>query len=315
MAIFSDWHFCHDIQLSPQETSLYLSLLTVLRNKNSERAEMEQALESLKSASTLHRAYALPVLVDILFSYRERAWYNPEAESAHCGLLFDAAEQMKQCLAYSNAQLERSCGDSNKLCGLIDDMAGGDFTKLKDGLKGIHSESGQTGRVQSYLESDKQAMEIVLLSMIRGVGEDDPEALDALMESQQELLETACMDRNGMLPKRIALSILGGCKRGFEAVLPYLPEDWLMYPEYMRLAAETAFAPDLESGAETEDAEPEPAASECDMELENLFRESLGLSFFQQYSYKIAQDETSLWFRTKRLIDEASGRRYCGNTQ
>lgn len=69
MAIFSDWHFCHDIQLSPQETSLYLNLLTVLRNKNSGQAEMEQALESLKNASTLHRAYALPVLVDILFSY------------------------------------------------------------------------------------------------------------------------------------------------------------------------------------------------------------------------------------------------------
>lgn len=306
MAIFSDWHFCHNIQLSPQETSLYLNLLTVLRDKNSGRAEMEKALEGLKSASTLHRAYALPVLVDILFSYRERAWYNPEAGGAHCELLLDAAEQLKQCLAYSDAQLERSREDSNKLYGLIDDMAGEDFTKLKDGLRGIHVKSGQTGRVQSYLESDKQAMEIVLLSMIRSVGEDDPEALDALMESQQQLLENSYRDRNGMLPKLIALSILGGCKRGFEAILPYLPEDWLMYPEYMRLAAETAFAPDLESGAETEAAEPEPAASGFDMELENLFRESLSLSFFQQYSYKIDQDEASLWFRTERLTDEAN---------
>lgn len=305
MDIFSDWHFCHDIQLSPQETSLYLNLLTVLRNKNSGQAEMEQALESLKNASTLHRAYALPVLVDILFSYREWAWYNPEAESAHCELLLDAAEQMKQCLVYSDTQLERSREASNKLCGLIDDMAGGDFTRLKDGLKGICGKSGQTGRVQSYLESDKQAMEIVLLSMIRSVGEDDPEALDALMESQQELLEISSMGRNGMLPKRIALSILGDCKRGFEAVLPYLPEDWLMYPEYMRLAAETAFAPNLESSAETVGVDPEPAALEVDMELENLFRESLSLSFFQQYSYKLVQDEASLWFRTERLTDEA----------
>lgn len=335
MAIFSDWYFCHVIQLSPQEMSLYLNLLTVLRSKNSGWAEMEKALENLKSASTLHRAYALPILVDIMFSYRERAWYNPEAESAHSELLLDAAEQIKQCLAYSDSQLEHSCEDSNKLCGLIDDMAGGDFTKLKDELKGINCESGQTGRMQSYLESDKQAMEIVLLSMIRSVGRDDPEALDAIMESQQQFLETSYTGRNGILPKMIALSILGSCKRGFEAILPYLPENWLMYPEYMRLAAETAFAPNLESGAESEDAgpesdaepeeaetgaeaentdleadaetknvAPEPVASESDMELENLFREGLSLSFFQQYSYKKFQNEASLWFRTERLTDE-----------
>lgn len=102
MAIFSDWYFCHVIQLSPQETSLYLNLLTVLRNKNSQWAEMEQALETLKSASTLHRAYALPALVDILFSYRERAWYNPETESAHSELLLDIAERIKQCLRRRN---------------------------------------------------------------------------------------------------------------------------------------------------------------------------------------------------------------------
>ena len=65
MSSFIDWHFCHEIQLSPREMADYLDLLAVFRSKSNDCPTMEKALALLDAISLQQQVYALPLLVDI----------------------------------------------------------------------------------------------------------------------------------------------------------------------------------------------------------------------------------------------------------
>ena len=76
--IYSDWHFCYSLQMNPHETMEYLDVLFILQESSLCLRERMAALDKLASMDSLRQAYAVPVLVDLLFSVEARAAYEAE---------------------------------------------------------------------------------------------------------------------------------------------------------------------------------------------------------------------------------------------
>lgn len=285
MSTFVDWHFCHEIQLSPAETASYLDMLAILRSRSSDCMAIEKALTLLGAASSLQQAYALPLLIENLYCREEYKWMNGQAdELAQRKIVRMLRRQMISCLDYSgefaNQNREKPVNHSAELTDFIDRQETVEQTKIKYLLGLLERAPEAVAEDRSYLRTDHFCEEIAVLSILQIASRQDTQVIERVEEIHPQLFESFYKGNYGMLPKQLALLILGNTKKDFAIISAYFPNDWLLYPEYMRLAAQTVFFQNTET------------------ELEALMGESCTLEFYQKNCMGIHQTAEPIWFST-----------------
>lgn len=281
MSSFIDWHFCHEIQLSPREMADYLDLLAVFRSKSNDCPTMEKALALLDAISLQQQVYALPLLVDNLYCREKYRWMCGQTdELAQRKVVRMLRRQIIKCLKSSEEGKENSDDRPVELASYIDGQEPVDLAKIKDLLALLSSESEATAENCSYLQAERFGMDIAVLSLLEIISRQNPQVIERVEEANPQLLESYYKGYYGMLPQYLALLMLGNAKKDFEFICTYFPSDWMLYPEYMRLAAQTAFSQDSEA------------------ELDALIVESCTFAFYQKYHPKVFQKGIPIWFST-----------------
>lgn len=284
MSIFTDWHFCSTIQLSPQETAEYLHGLQVLRNKRSRRSDLNAVLDQFEKGNPIQRAYVLPLLVDHLMS-QGNSDSDGMTEEDTDGICLRMIKLMQDCVQHANLLAQHSDEHLEAVDSLLSQLQWLNVGVLKKALHKLSAlELQDCENPHSYFETDKYALEIILLAAVRALTGNGSDGQQSLVESCQGLLEKAVEGRLGMLPERLALDILQYGDDGFDSLSQAFPEDWLTYPEYMELAIRM-------------DVDPKEDMAD---RMKQLFLESYSFSWFQQHAYYFSRRNAVMWFAANR---------------
>lgn len=275
--IYSDWRFCQNIQLTPDETAEFLNLLFVLREKGSGLPEKIAALEKLGQSDALCQTYAVPVLADQLFLPESREWLDGQEDRRGTDFFRTSVRARLHELTERRGAEAR---DSARLSGLINELDTIENDRLLDWFRqGKAFRYDRADNVYFYLETNQFAEEILYLSLLRRLGAEFPNEVQNLLGTSLKSLFQACRSgRLGLLPQRLAFEILLDQDTDFDTILRDLPEDWLSYPEYMELLAKA----ELSSGAGGL--------------FERIQNEITGLSVFQRRQRTGIVPREPLWF-------------------
>lgn len=236
--IFSHWYFCSCVKLDQFETAEFLNIISILEERYPAEAKLE-ALSDLASQDELKRSYSIPVLVELLLSARSRHRLQEETDRQMASMLVQKCKQMLHSLISlkrgDQTPLAHSASRAPLLTPIInklDKLSSEDLSDLlKDTLPKLHIYRQDTAT--SYLESDIFCVEILLLSMLRGISETDPALLEGL--ECEDLMDNALDGSCGELPYQLALEISSKTIIHRRDLLKLFPADWIVRPYCIRL--------------------------------------------------------------------------------
>ena len=277
MCVFIDWHFCHEVRLSPQDTSQYLQCLSTLSHPCGKWSDLKKSVDQLGSLDPLQQAYALPRLVELAmpgkgFLEVEDDWDNlRETFPAIISLI-------RNCIAYCYTVSGSRLLSADPIIGLIEMLPRSGPEGLKRALDSLELRELPTGDGRSYLEADKFAYEIVVLSIIRALAVRN--GVQTHTEPQNRLIELSKSGKIGLLPEYLALDILQNEETSFDELLQEFPDDWILYPEYLSIAIKAEISTEQDDQAN----------------IERLFNESVKFLWFQKYAMKLGRLPSGIWF-------------------
>lgn len=271
--IYSDWHFCHDIQMNPQETAKYLDTLFILRQNSICLQERLLTLDKLRQMDALWRAYAVPDLVDLLFSPEAKAAYEAEEDE-------EIAEKFQHSVKQTLLELlPDSRGNRGSIYSTVNTLEKLNDDEVLTKLRSVSDERLEKASDYSYLETQAYVPELIWLTLLNRLSLEQVEKVqEIILGNLKGLFLSACKARIGLLPQSLALGTAVNCGMDFNDLKSYFPEDWLSFPEYMDILARGF----LSEGGQ-------------DARFEAIQAEITGLALFQGWNRQGMQAKTSVW--------------------
>lgn len=273
--IYSDWHFCHSLQMNPHETMEYLDVLFILQQGSLCLQDRLAALDKLASMDSLRQAYAVPELVDLLFSAEAKAACEAEENEGIVSRFRLVAKQLLHGLLSGGEK--DNLAPLRMIVGRLDSKNEDDV--LAD-LSGISDRKRREACDRFYLETQEHVPELVLLELLCQLSREQADKVQEIVSGNLKgLFHSARSGSIGLLPQRLALEISVRCDINSDKIEAYFPGDWLSFPEFMEIFARSHFFAS---------AERTP--------FEAIQEELTSLIVFQQWNWVGLDKSTPVWF-------------------
>lgn len=283
--IFSHWHFCHTLKMSPEDTRDFLDFLFTLEEKNSSLSEKNAALEWLeKQDETLLHVYAVPLLVKgaLTGNNEDQTIKSAGEEYEHQVYL-----QKNKKLIIGLLEAEKQTSQTKACLSLLYDMDKLGSKELVDRVLAIPYVEPEREYLFSYLESEECKYSIIILSFLCAIAEKEPEMVSEVITAEKKLpfIDKALEQKSGRLPWKLAMTLRCFCGMTFEVAEKFYEEYWIGSAECLEITAHILLE--------------EQKASENSREavVGRLIEESYTLDFFSKYKKKIPLE--GLWIDEK----------------
>lgn len=273
--IYSDWHFCYSLQMNPHETMEYLDVLFILQESSLCLRERMAALDKLASMDSLRQAYAVPVLVDLLFSVEARAAYEAEENEDIVNRFRLIAKQL--LYGFLSGGEKDNMAQLRMIVGKLDSKNDDDVLAY---LRGVSDRKLGEARDRFYLETQEHVPELILLELLCQLSREQADKVQEIVSGNlKRLFHSARNGSIGLLPQRIALEIDISCDTDSDKIEANFPEDWLSLPEFMEIFARSRLYASTERTP-----------------FEAIQDELTSLTIFQQWNWIGLDNSTPAWF-------------------
>lgn len=300
--IYSHWYFCNCIKLSPTDTAEFLNILYTLENHLPVTDQLK-ALKRLEELDMLQRAYALPVLIDLLLSRRSREYLQEQENDAEVASLIRKSKKLIIGVFWQENDLIKQddhvsvsyhCCPMPAAIHKLEILSVDQIPKLvSDSIK--RNKIHQVSSVNSYLETDEFSSEILWLSLLRTAGRENPQLLTEL--DFGELLKEALAESCGELPFQLALEVQSFHTRHFRDLIRDFPKNWLARPFCVFLVLKQLFCKEKRFDEKN-----------CTL-ADALLAESWQLAYFDKNYYRCRSDLQTMWIDDK--MDERGIHQVC----
>ncbi len=224
--IYAEWFFCYQARLGADEAVKYLEILYALKEDKLPIAEKIDAIKKLGVLEPLLQGYAIPILVQILFSYREKAADRERGDNEKNDYVYNIKETLKNII-----------GEKKALSRLIEALDGGKVVALVNGFVRQHSQGKEEIKARDYLQTDTVMEEVFILSVLKGVARTLPDQISPIVrgEEQAPFIKLALNGSFGQLAWNLAVEILGLCNEPIFNLMELFPEDWSTRPDLMEI--------------------------------------------------------------------------------
>lgn len=234
--VYARWYFCYQAKVSAEDTMRYLEILSVIEEDNRSGKGKLRALAGLERMEMLLQGYAVPVLVQSLFSSRSGEWAEIEWDY----------QEKERFLNKVKTLLKKAAGQSQQLADLANSLDTKKDNEIIESLKDIMEEDEQSTRTvekMDYLETDLYRKEILVLSILRQMALACPEQISELVrgESRHPFIKNVLNGIYGQLAWNLAIEILSLCQEAVFGLISMFPFDWFTRPDMMELAAKIQF--------------------------------------------------------------------------
>ncbi|HBA68275.1 MAG TPA: hypothetical protein DCZ40_02830, partial [Lachnospiraceae bacterium] len=175
--VYARWYFCYQAKVSAEDTMRYLEILSVIEEDNRSGKGKLRALAGLERMEMLLQGYAVPVLVQSLFSSRSGEWAEIEWDY----------QEKERFLNKVKTLLKKAAGQSQQLADLANSLDTKKDNEIIESLKDIMEEDEQSTRTvekMDYLETDLYRKEILVLSILRQMALACPEQISELVRGE-----------------------------------------------------------------------------------------------------------------------------------
>lgn len=286
--IFSHWHFCHTLKMTPQDTSDYLEFLFTLEEKAGTWGKKNAALAWLdKQDAPLLQVYAIPQLVKGILTANNEIQGGLNAEQECWRIFLQKSKRLISGLLENGKQTPQT----RAYLDLIQKIDEKELSELVADTLNIPYMEPEREYQFSYLESEECVYSILMLSILCTIAEMEPQIVsEAIAEINPQFIDMALEEKLGFLSWKLAITLRCFCGMSFDTVEKCFPKCWPGSVECMEIAAYFMLEKLKTKGKSKEDI------------VRYLIKESYTLDFFEKYRSRIPSEE--LWMDEKANMQD-----------